>query len=579
MKSKSIQQLFHLLRAFRAHLLIGSFLALLPAYFSFWTPYLLGRLVDGALIPKDLEYGKWICLILAFAILCHSVFTFAVNYLLIRLGLRVLVDYRLSLIQRLFGFRISFWDRINSGKLSTRLSSDVNSLYEFFSGAMVSLIGNLAVLAGVFTFLFWVEWRLSLVVTFFLASLIFLTVFFNERIRRKFGFSRRALTQVNSITGEALMGVRDLKGLGASNYFENEFQLWASKQVDRHLSAVKEYANYQPLMALSMTLLTAFLLVIGGYLVLQKQMSLGELVIFLGYTQFFAGPLQEFSEKITVFQQALASVDRLVEISNGEEEVSAGSRRLQEIQSIEFKDVDFQYPGASEYALHQVNFLVKGGEKIGLVGETGAGKSTICSLIKRFYDPGAGKILINGEEIRHYDLKEWRARLAWVSQDVQLFSTSLRENVRFFDEGISDQEVWSALETVQLAAWVRQLPQGLDTALSQKAMQLSSGQRQLLSIARAICVKPKILILDEATAYIDSTTEYEFQKALEALWASRDFKDVTTFIVAHRWSTLRKCDRILWMKDGRLHKLTKFDELQTEAKALAVGGDLGSLAG
>jgi len=579
MKSKSIQQLFNLLSAFRPHLFVGSFLALLPAYFSFWTPYLLGRLVDGALLPKDLEYGRYICLILAFTIFCQTVFSFLVNFLFIRLGLKVLVDYRLSLIQKLFGFRISFWDRISSGKLSTRLSSDVNSLYDFFSGAMVSLIGNFAVLLGVFAFLFFIEWRLSLVVTIFIASLIFITVFFNNRIRRKFGFSRKALTQMNSITGEALMGVRDLKGLGATKFFRDEFDLWASKQVQRHFSAVREYAFYQPLMALSMALLNSAVLVVGGYFVLQKQMTLGELVIFLGYTQFFAGPLQEFSEKITVFQQALASVDRLVEISSGEVEAPAGMLKLEKIETIEFRDLDFYYPGATQSSLTGLSFLVKGGEKIGLVGETGAGKSTICSLLMRFYDASSGQILVNGEEIGSYDLKAWRSQLAWVSQDVQLFSASLRENVRFFDLKIEDQEIWSALETVQLAGWVRQLPEGLDTRFSQKASKLSSGQRQLLSIARAICVRPKILVLDEATAYIDSTTEYGFQKALEALWMSRDFLGVTTFVVAHRWSTLRKCDKILWMKDGRLHKLTKFDELQSEAKALAVGRDLGSLAG
>jgi ATP-binding cassette subfamily B multidrug efflux pump len=563
MKRRSLGQLWMLLIEYRASILCGAFLTLLPAYFAVWIPLLIGRLVDEALLTKDTAVAHQFLWLIAYVFVCQFVFSIAVNYLLIRLGLKVLVDYRLSLVRRILRFELRFLDKISAGKLATRLTSDVNALYEFFSTAVAGLLGSFFVIVAVFGVLFWMDWRLASGVALSLLVLSFITVYFNERIRRRFGFSRKSMTQLNTFTGESLMGLRDLQGMGVRESTMREFESWSQRQAALHLKAVQEYAYYQPLIAFVLSIQTAVLLGFGGLMVMHQEISLGQLVSFLAFANFFAGPLQEFAEKISVFQQAMAAVDRLTEISSGKIEKSEGESLEAHWNSIELRDLSFKYPDAHQSVFESLNLRLRAGEKIGVVGETGAGKSTLSFLLLRFYEPTAGSILIDGRDLRSISMQDWRRQCAWVSQDVQLFTCSLRENLRLFESRITDSEMIRALEVVQLGDWFRALPQGLDTLLREKALELSSGQRQLLSVARALCLKPRLLIFDEATAYIDSSTEWQFITALERLWEERDFKEATSLVIAHRWSTLKRCDRILWISRSKPIKECTFEDLRS----------------
>lgn len=561
MKLRSAYQLLLLLKQYRAALLVGVVLSLLPAYFHLWTPYLIGRFVDDVLVSESWSLLSAYAGIFIFVVSCTFFFGLVVNYLMILLGLRVLVEYRFELVQKLLRFRVPFFDRWSSGTLSTRLTSDVNSLNEFFSTAMVSLIGNILLIGAILGLLFYLDWRLTCIIVSVLFVLGGLTAVFHRRIRRRFSFSRKTLGHFNALLGDYILGRRDLDGLGSLDHIRNEYSRWSAKHVSRQLRGVREYSIYQPTMAFFISIQNLLILGVGGWFVIDRQMSIGELVSFLAYANYFGWPLQEFAEKVTVFQQALAAVDRLVELQAGEPESTQGDESLHVFSQLEFKDVSFRFQSAQTLSLDQVNWQLKAGEKIGIVGETGAGKSTLCSLIMRFYEPTSGRILVDGKDLQSVRLADWRAGLAWVSQDVQLFSASLRENIRFFDPSVSDERVLEALRIAQLEDWYRGLENGLDSIIAEKGAELSSGQRQMISIARAACARPRILILDEATAYIDSSTEWQFQKALEVLWASDLFQSITVLVVAHRWSTLKRCDRVISLDRGRLEEVGTYEDL------------------
>jgi ATP-binding cassette subfamily B protein len=290
-------------------------------------------------------------------------------------------------------------------------------------------------------------------------------------------------------------------------------------------------------------------------------MTVGGVVAFLAYASNFSHPVRDFSEKYTVLQQAMASVDRLIEISSHDPEPDSGSQDLSSIHSIEFKNVEFIYTDSKSAAVKNLNFKVERGEKIALLGETGSGKSTTCSLLMRFYEPTSGQIFINNQNLSSYSVNSLRAQMGWVSQDVTLFSTSLRENLGFYDSRVSDADIWEILELVQLKSWVKNLPNQLDETLSERGSTLSSGQRQLLSMARAIVKKPSLIIFDEATAYVDSRTEWQVQEALDHLWSSTSFDKVTGFFIAHRLSTLRRCNRMLVYRHGEIVENGTFEEL------------------
>jgi ATP-binding cassette subfamily B multidrug efflux pump len=552
MKSAGIKQLLHLLRPYRAQIVLSLFLTILPAYFTVWNPYLIGRLIDEGLISKNEDQ----LILYASLVLACRIFIFfsttMVNYCLSAFGLQILVDYRDQLLKKILSYPIQFFDRMSSGQLTTRLTNDINSLQELFSTALVPLIGNLFLILGVLVGMFVINWRLALISFAIIPLLIWLTAVFHVRIRRRFGFMRQALSNLNSFSAESFAGNRDLQVFDARDNNLKEFETLSKKLQVKFVQAVREYALYNPVIPFINSLMDVLIISVGGWMAYRGSMSVGQVVAFLTYASNFNWPIREISEKYTVLQQAMASVDRLVEVSNFHSEKDEGQLEVEDISKIEFKDVEFFYSSAKSPAVSGLNFNVHRGEKIALLGETGSGKTTTCALLMRFYEPTSGQILIDGKDIRSVSLDSWRSQIGWVSQDVTLFSTTLRDNLKFFDEKISDTELWRALELVQLKNWAENLPQGLNTVFSERGSTLSSGQRQLISLARAIVRKPSLLIFDEATSYIDSHTEWLLQQAIERLWASSEFRNLTGFFIAHRLSTIRKCDRKLVFKDGRI---------------------------
>jgi ATP-binding cassette subfamily B protein len=559
-KFQAIRQLLDLLRPYRKEMGLCFFLSLLPAYFTVWNPYLIGRLIDEGLVA-----GSWptlvqfACLVL-FAKTALSVLNVFVNYCLSAFGLQILVDYRDQLLSRILKYPISFFDKMSSGKLTTRLTSDINSLQELFSSALVPLIGSLFLLSGILIGMFLINWRLALLSALVVPLLVLVTVVFHDRIRRRFGFMRQSVSALNSFAGESFSGSRDLQVFGALEMNRSEFDRYSIKLQKRNTEAVREYAFYNPIVPFITALMDVSILAYGSYQTLHGTMTVGEVVAFLAYASHFGWPIRDFAEKYAVLQQALASVDRLLEVQSHRVELDLGGLEFSP-GTIEFENIEFSYEKNSAPAITGVNFLVQPGEKIALLGETGSGKTTTCSLLMRFYEPTKGIIRVGGKDIRDFSLESYRKNFGWVSQDVVLFSQTLRENIRFYHEGISDRDLWEILEHVQLKDWALDLPLQLDEPLSERGSAFSSGQRQLLSLARALVHKPKILIFDEATSYIDSQTEFKVQQAIERLWELPQFFGMTGFFIAHRLSTLRKCDRMLVYKGGHIVESGTYTEL------------------
>jgi ATP-binding cassette subfamily B multidrug efflux pump len=556
----ALTKVLSLLRPYRGHVLVAIVLVLLPAYFTVWTPYLFGMLIDEGLMLKN-----WpVTLQLALAVLAIKIMLFLLNafvtYSLSLLGLQILVDFRDQLLRKVLSYPISFFDKMSSGRLTTRLTSDVNAVQELFTTALVPLIGNSFMLAGVTVAMLVLNWKLALLSMSIIPVMVWLTVIFHVRIRRRFGFQRQALSSMNSYAADILSGARDVRNLSALSSVQSGFTGHSRRLAKRFTQAVREYALLNPAVPFVMAVMEVLVLGFGGWMVYRGSMTMGQVVAFLGYVTYFNWPIRDFSEKYSVFQQAMASVDRLLEISDLEGEVDEGRREISGPINVSFRNVGLTYQGTQRPALQNVSFDVRAGQRVALIGETGSGKTSTCSLLMRFYEPTEGRIEINGADLKDYSRQTLRSQLGWVSQDVFLFSMSLRENLAFYSN-VDDSEIWKVLELVQLKSWASRLPNGLDEVLAERAAHLSSGQRQLLSLARALLRKPRLLIFDEATAYIDSNTEWQIQRALEGLWNSPEFSDMTVFVIAHRLSTVRRCDQMLVYRAGEIVEKGGFDEL------------------
>lgn len=562
--SAAFTQVFDLLKDYRKQIGLGVFLCLLPAYFQVWLPLLLGKAIDEGISQNNHQlFVQIAALFLGIQFLLFFL-QYLTNYFLMNFGFNILVQYRTQLLEKILSYKMPFFDRLPAGKISTRLSNDVNSLQELFSSALVSLIGNFVTVVGVSVAMLVVNWKLGLFALSIAPAILFLVKFFRKRIRRRVGFMRKTMSNLNAYAGESFGGMTDVRGLGARIENQKEYETGSNKLARRHYQAGRENSLFNPLIFLMTSIMNVSVL-FGGVLLYQRgQVSVGDIAAFLTYVNFFAWPMQELAEKFSVLQQSLGAVDRLVEVSSGDPEKSLNEKEFERFHTLRFENVNFSYEAVADPALKQINFQVKRGQKIALIGETGAGKTTTCSVLMRFYEPTEGKILFDSEDYRNFNLQSYRSSIGWVSQDVFLFSTTLRENLRFYNEEISDEEIWNLLELLELKEWAKKLPGGLDYEIHERGSSLSSGQRQLLSLARALLPKPKILIFDEATSHIDSQTEYAIQESLERLWKTKDFQEITAFVIAHRLSTIRRCEEVLVFKNAQIVERGSFEQLMKQ---------------
>jgi len=518
-------------------------------------PLLLAFAIN-AMVPKHpLALGVRIHLLnlYAGAYLASYLLNWACNLvqtrLTTRLGQAVLVDLRQALYTHIQSLSLNFFDARSVGSVLVRVTNDVNSLNDLFTNGIVSLLTNAFMLTGIILVMLVLRWNLALACFSVIPLLMLISTGVRHRIRFSWQAVRRRLTRINSHLNEAIQGIRVTQAFTRERgnqafFYQINHEYYSTWQIAQRWSSL-----FSPLVTLTGAVGTAVVFIYGTAMYRADAISLGLLVGFVQYVAQFWSPISQLGMLYNSLLQAMASSERIFQYLDFEPLVAsrAGARRLPPVQgAVAFEGVEFSYDGRRK-ALDGVSFRVEPGQMVALVGHTGAGKTSVVNLITRFYDPQAGRILIDGQDVREVDLPSLRGQVGVVLQDTVLFSGTVRDNLRYGRLEASDAEVEAAAKAVSAHDFIVRLPEGYGSEVQERGGRFSVGQRQLLSFARALLADPRVLILDEATSSIDTQTELIIQAALARLLHGR-----TSFVVAHRLSTIRQADLILVFDHGRI---------------------------
>jgi ABC-type multidrug transport system fused ATPase/permease subunit len=490
------------------------------------------------------------------------IFIFATQYAQIYvtqfLGQRVMYDLRSQIFRHLQKLSLSFFDKNPVGRLMTRVTSDVESLNQMFTQGVVSIFGDLFLLAGIMIVMMYINLKLALW-TFSVIPLLFLiTVVFKHKVRVAFRNIRLWLAKINSYLQENITGMSIVQVFNREDKNYDQFKEINLEHTRAHIKTVSYYAIFFPAIEIVSSIAIAIVIWKGGLLKLGEDVSFGVLVAFIGYAQMFFRPISDLSEKYNILQSAMASSERIFTLVDTPPKITSLVEPVvkKEVQGkIEFRHVWFAYSD-EDYVLKDIDFTIEPGESIAIVGHTGAGKTSLINLLGRQYEIQKGRILLDEKDIRDWNLRNLRRTMSMVPQDVFLFSGSILENIRLNNKSISERQVIEACKKVNAHEFISSFSNDYMTVLNERGSSLSMGQRQLLSFARALAYDPDILILDEATSNIDTETEILIQKALQVLMQNR-----TSIVIAHRLSTIKHVDRIFVFHKGHLKEMGTHQEL------------------
>ncbi|MCB2182311.1 MAG: ABC transporter ATP-binding protein/permease [Desulfobulbaceae bacterium] len=476
---------------------------------------------------------------------------FVANFLQVILlewtGQTIMHEMRQQLFRHMLGLDLAFFNNNPSGKLVTRLTNDIQNMHEMFTSVIVTLFNDFIKLIGIMVILFWMNWRLALILSFLLPLITGNTLWFSRLARDAFRAIRTQLARINSFLQESLSSIAVLQIFTRQEDTYKKFTELTHAYLQTNVYQIKLFAIFMPAIDLFSSFATACIIWYGGGQIIQEQMSLGELAAFLAYMRLFFQPIRELSQKYSIVQSAMASAERIFQLLDTSPAYSPV--RLEPDQpdmkgEVSFQHVHFSYD--TEQVLSDLSFHVAPGKTLAIVGATGSGKSTIVHLLERFYAPDKGTIRIDGQDISTLNTQWLRERLGLVMQSVFIIPASIRENI-LLDKEISETELNRIIDKAQLAGVVKQLPEGLETRIGEGGLEFSSGQKQLLAFARVLARDPLILILDEATSSVDSATEILIDRAIASTLANR-----TGIVIAHRLSTIRRADHIIVMDKGRI---------------------------
>ena len=521
-------------------------------------PYLMGVAIDRFISTKDIPGLVRIASLMLVVFLLSAGFQSTTDFLMARVSQRALQQLRQDLFQHLQSLTLSFYDHNPAGELMSRLTNDIDAINQAISSNVTSLAAGLLTLVGILVAMFVLNSWLALASILVVPITIWFTGFVARYTRRGFRDLQRELGNLNGTMEEAISGQRVVKA-----FRRNEEALEAFRRDNEAVYRAGVYANSYALLLMPLTNILGNLFVIvlagvGGWLAIQSLATIGMIATFISYGRRFIQPLRQLANIYNNIQAALAGAERVFEIidTRPELEDDPDAKPLGKIRGdVQFDHINFGYlPGVP--VIRDMSLEAKAGQTIALVGPTGAGKTTLVNLLSRFYDIDSGKIRIDGKDIRKVEKASLRRQLGIVLQDSFLFSTSVMENIRYGRLDATDEECIQAAKMADADHFIRQLPQGYQTRLSERGSNLSQGQRQLLTIARAILANPQILILDEATSSVDTRTEARIQLALLRLMKGR-----TSFVIAHRLSTIREANELLVIKDGQIIERGNHQEL------------------
>ncbi|MEK7874088.1 MAG: ABC transporter ATP-binding protein [Chloroflexota bacterium] len=536
------------LRSHRPQLAWGTGFMLVATLTGVATPWLIGQAIDRFVAAKDVPGLTAISLALVLTVVVNAGASYAHQLLLADMGQKVLYALRAGLFDHLQQLSLSYYDRHAVGRVMSRVQNDVQQLQEFVTTAIMTL-GDFLGLVGVVVAVLLMDLQLALLIMTVIPVLVAVMAVWQGHARRAYTRVRTALAMVNAALQENISGVRVVQSLRREEENLRRFDETNRGHRDANLHSARVSSALFPLVELLVAVATALVLVAGGMRVLQGALAVGTLVAFALYVQRFFDPVRNLTMQYSEFQRAMVAGERIFRLLDTRPEVvdEPDARDLPPIRGeVRFEGVRFSYVPAVE-VLHGMDLTVRPGETVALVGPTGAGKTTIAALIARFYDATAGRVTVDGHDVRAVTRRSLARQMAMVLQEPFLFSGSVRENIRYGRLNATDAEVEEAAKAVGAHDFIRRLDRGYDTSVGERGINLSTGQRQLLSFARALLADPRILILDEATASVDPGTEHAIQTALKTLLRGR-----TSVIIAHRLSTVRDADRIVVMDGGRI---------------------------
>lgn len=557
-KGNALLRLLSYMKPYLGWFLLCLALVLALTGFDLYRPILIGDAIDlfetqgnyDVIIDTAIKYG--IVLALSF------VFNLVQTWVLQKTGQRIILTVRKELYAHIQSLSCRYFDLTPVGKLVTRVTNDVEALNEMYSGILVRLFRNIVKIIGLAIVMLTMDLKLALISFVLLPVVAVLTVVFRKISRKTYRITRTRLTDLNTFLSENISGMRIIQIFGREERKFDEFNDRNYKYYRAFYREMLVFAIFRPLIYILSVLSLMLVLGVGSREVLGNVISIGTLYIFAQYIQSFFEPIQELAEQFSTLQSSLASAEKIFTIMDEDALVPEPGNPvvLPEIKGrIEFDHVWFAYDNEN-YVLRDVSFVIEPGQKVAFVGATGAGKSSILNLIGRYYDIQQGHIYIDGVDIRNISKKQLRSAIGQMQQDVFIFEGTVESNIRLYDEDITSEEVREAAEYVNASRFIEKLPNGYEEPVSERGSTFSAGERQLLSFARTLAHKPSILVMDEATANIDTETEALIQEALERLMKGR-----TTIMVAHRLSTIQHADCIMVMHKGKIRERGTHQEL------------------
>lgn len=534
-------------------------------------PWVMKVAIDEHIVTGRMEGLPLVAAGFLALILAESLLTFIEVWLLQYLGQKVMFDMRVELFGHVQRLPVSFFDRTPTGSLVTRLTSDVEVLGEMFAAGIITVVGDIIFLAGIVGVMLWMNLKLSLVTFAVLPVLIWVAFTFRVRMRKAFREVRARLANLNTFLAETIGGMAVVQLFNRQETERREFTRLNAAYRDANLPVITWDASLYALVETLSSVAVGLIIWYGGGEIVSGALTFGALVAFIQYIEKFFGPIRDLSAKYSIMQGAMAALERIFNLLDTERDGATsspaplpggdGGRRPGDgvLETITFQDVWFAYKD-EEYVLRGIDLTIRRGEKVALVGETGGGKTTVTRLLSRFYDVSRGSIRFNGADIRDMPLAELRRRIGVVLQEPYLFTGTIGFNITLGDEGAAAR-MEEAARLVGAHRFIEALPRGYDEEVRERGVNLSAGERQLISFARAVAFDPEILVLDEATSSVDSESERIIQEGLRALMAGR-----TSLVVAHRLSTVQDADRI-----AVIHRGEKVEE-GTHRELLAAGG-------
>lgn len=555
--ARLMKRLIQYLKPYQNEVIVAGILLVFVSLFTIARPILTQYAIDNYFISGDYAGLTNITALFILIAAVSFVFQYFHFYLMQMIGQRIMFDMRNQIFAHLQRLQLSFFNKNPVGRLVTRLTTDVDALNEMFSSGVVTIIGDILLLFGLVFMMFYYDVKLALITLSVVPLLFFAAFLFKKKVREGFRNIRIYIAKINAFLQENITGMKIVQLFNREEKNYRQFIRINADHLNAYLKTIFYFSVFFPAVEVLSAVAVALIIWFGG-IAISNEFTWGELVAFVLAAQLFYRPIQDLSEKYNILQSAMASSERVFKLLDTDDELpeKAGARELSELGGeIEFKNVWFAYKG-EDWVLRDVSFKISRGEKVAIVGATGAGKTTIISLLGRFYPFQKGEILFDGISCDSITKESLRRQIGVVLQEVFLFSGSVRDNITLSNPDITEEELIMAAKDVHAHQFISRLTNGYDEEVMERGSNFSAGQKQLIAFARALVYDPNILVLDEATSNIDTETEILIQKALNRLMLNR-----TSVIVAHRLSTIKNVDRIIVLHKGRVREDGTHQEL------------------